>query len=289
MVHRYRRYRAEHNIDATQLTVGTVLRACELGRKGHGKFIYAPCERCGEPRLVAYYPLRGTPVHKYCRSCAYVVISEKLRSHPAYNGVLLRNGRDLADVLADPREGDLVHGPDIGKSGSSSSGLVYVWRVCPVCGGNARWVINHAQWRDRGCRSCADAAMREKIQKYVRKKKNRWGYILVFVRPSDPYFALVPLGGRARKGNGVGGYVQEHRLVMAKSLGRCLEPWEQVHHMNGNKTDNRIENLELVTPSKHSANSALQAEVYKLRRRVLELERELAGVLSCPAWSCGSG
>lgn len=47
------------------------------------------------------------------------------------------------------------------------------------------------------------------------------------------------------------GYVMEHRLVMEQTIGRRLGKNEVVHHINHVRSDNRIENLKLMTVSEH--------------------------------------
>lgn len=73
------------------------------------------------------------------------------------------------------------------------------------------------------------------LRRRGRKWANAYGYITLYA--PEHY------------GSNKYGQILEHRYVMEQHLGRKLLPQETVHHINGVRDDNRIENLELWTTS----------------------------------------
>lgn len=49
----------------------------------------------------------------------------------------------------------------------------------------------------------------------------------------------------------LGSYIAEHHLVMENKIGRYIKKGEVIHHINGIRDDNRIENLKLCSQSEH--------------------------------------
>ena len=86
--------------------------------------------------------------------------------------------------------------------------------------------------------SHASAKRGKEHYKYRNGRYCRLGYTMVLISREHPM---------ADKN----GYIPEHRYVMSQHLGRPLTSKEQVHHINGNISDNRLENLEILTCSQH--------------------------------------
>jgi len=129
-----------------------------------------------------------------------------------------------------PQVGEIKQGIEIGKKSKTK----FIWGLCPICGVGKWNQLLAGKARYPRCRSCAGKGWIRHWERGWYKAKD--GCIYILLKPNDFFFPMARSDG----------YIKEHRLVMAKHLGRCLHSWEIVHHKNGIKDDNRIENLELI-------------------------------------------
>lgn len=172
----------------------------------------------------------------------------------------------------------------------------FIWHACIDCGKERwiRYVVKEARPQNLRCRLCGikwREAHRKPVQLTVEqrrhiseakmgaknpmfgkhgKKHSAWrggrnyndGYILISINPNDFFYPMADNSG----------YIREHRLIMAKHLCRCLLAWEVVHHKNGVRDDNRIENLELITDKRyHMIDASVKSYIKKLETRIRKL------------------
>lgn len=148
-------------------------------------------------------------------------------------------------------------------------------RTCLHCGNKFELRVCHAKRKKRGrvgsfcSRVCHYAYRDPSIE--GRKSINAQGYAMVtcYTHPK--------IQARLRKNPSCRNYkVLEHRLVMEKHLGRVLLAHENVHHKNGVRSDNRIENLELWSRAQPTGqrDCDLRNEIAKLKVELAELKKE---------------
>ena len=178
--------------------------------------------------------------------------------------------------------GTIKRGIEIGYKNHNK----YIRVICPDCR-IEKWSAYHkGKVRNIKCRKCA-ARERGNLAKGMNHPNwkggicHSHGYVFINLQPTDFFYPMANKTGTR--------YVLEHRLVMAKSLGRCLQLWELVHHKNGIKTDNRIENLELFCEGEHIRNhnkgykdgyakglvDGRNKQIQELKEEIFELQTEL--------------
>lgn len=170
--------------------------------------------------------------------------------------------------------------PHLGRSDTSrwcSRACFYasrrVYRVCTRCGaefyhltGKPREFCSRDCWRGDSTKGQRNPAF--KGDRHVSGR----GYVYLHV-PDHP-----SVRGKPYK------RVAEHRLVMEEILGRPLTSWENVHHKNGDRSDNRPGNLELWVVGQPAGQvSEYLNEILRLRQRVAELEAHIAALSRAPA------
>lgn len=158
-----------------------------------------------------------------------------------------------------PEIGEIQKGRIIKKH----AGLYYIWYACVDCG-KQRWVVvRKGEPKNLRCRHCSKTGILHHCYKGGRIKTSA-GYVRILVSKKDFFYPMAKQH-----------YIPEHRLIMAKHLNRCLLPWEIVHHKNGIKDDNRLENLKLLPSAPyHVSDMLLKTRIKRLEDRILFLEAE---------------
>lgn len=233
--------------------LGDTRTAQELGLKGRALRVFAACPHCGIQRWV-----RMCSAMSLCRVCA-VRLRPSCAKSTGHASTTWTNGV--------PQAGNTAIASEIGRKGRGH----YTWCLCPDCG-KGRWVQNRSHSQGSPCLSCAN---KRRLQGETNPRWNNGvrydpGHgFYIRVKPDHPLYNMSMSAGGQR-------YIAEHRLVMAQHLGRPLERHEVVHHINGDNTDNRIENLELLpNRTNHLPYNLLQTQLYETQRRVAKLEAQV--------------
>lgn len=232
------------------------------------------CIRCGK-----IFQAQESAKRRFCSSACYTQTqSEEMIAGTRHRPVKPHKGDHIACAICGAifyRQPSMIkHGRVTCSKPCSDAALRKppVIKACEVCGKELR--LKPSQAGIRYCSKICDGIGRTKrpLTRLHNSKPARMddkGYIMVY-EPEHPNKSF-------------SGWQYEHRLVVEQALGRYLRSDEHVHHINGVKDDNRIENLEAMDGIAHTILSGIEyrdwvkaqlAELEAYRARYGPLEKE---------------
>ena len=216
--------------------IGEIQRACDVGLSGETLMTWSACSMCGKtrwtPRVQGY---------KLCVPCAAKTRAREERPI-TYTGE------------GTPKIGDVTTAKILGLSGF----MFMYYDPCVKCG-TPRWVRKSG--RGVHCYRCAPKNTEHRRDRKPDSRYGTSGYVYVYIEKDDPMRSM------AKKD----GWVLEHRLVVARRIGRPLTRLEVAHHINGVRHDNRESNLQLLTRETHHSYLG----TYEKQNRIRDLERRV--------------
>lgn len=139
-----------------------------------------------------------------------------------------------------------------------------IFNTCQVCGSEYKVKPSHAHKRKTCGKDCGKALRSRRMSGSGNHQFGVTGYKNSSWkggrRISNCGYVLIYAPDRSTRSDN---YALEHRIVMEDFLGRRLLDSEIVHHINGNKTDNRITNLELMSLADHTREHNKESEIIR--------------------------